>query len=301
MSDHVDTKLLLLYLLNELDEPLCLQIQSHLSHCDHCQKELNALKVWKDETAQSPRLKPGFDVLQRNRKKLMERLRHNERQASQSMVDKILAMLVVSPSQPKWALVAAVFVIGVFLGQWNQIFTKEQTIVNELAVNSASMTGHFKVEALDSREGDLKVQFSSVSNHVIEGNIQDPDMQFLLSYALVHLDQDNVRLRCVNLLQQAANGEIVQNALYHAVQQDNNPGVRLKAIRILKRLPLTEPLKKVLLNVFFQEENTGIRLEAKKALKGRVTPKLLETFQVKIQNTSIESIKNQSDEIVYTL
>ncbi len=288
MSKHVDSKLLVLYMLDELDESNYRPVQAHLETCDACRHSLSELQNWKEQISDTPKLQPGYQVLMHSRRQLMEKIQNKGHCDASSVFGKINSFLMWSPSQPKWAMVAVVFVFGLVLGNWNQIFSSKQSIVRDIANQSAYMTGHFRVEGIDGEPGDLKVQFSSIKNHVVQGNIQDPEIQYLLSHALVNLDQDNVRLKCVNLLQQAAKGQMVQNALYHAVQRDENPGVRLKAIRILKHLPLTDSLKKVLLQVFFQDKNTGIRLEAKEALEGRVAPQILETFQVKIEDGSSE-------------
>ncbi len=277
-TPHVDSKTLLLFLLDELDEHNTKQIAEHLEGCAACQELLKEEKVWLANVSQAPVLKPGYRVLVRAHKNLMNTLENRAMNKTPALsVDKILNLFPNLFYQNRLVLAGIVFICGFFIGHWSDIWQSRHRLVDALSKNQATMVGNFKIDTISADGNEVELSFSTVETQKVRGNLENRNMQYLLSYALVHLDQDNVRLKCIKLLQKAAQKEMVQRALYFAAQKDDNPGVRLKAVRILKNLPLTDPLKDVLVRVFFQDDNSGIRLAAKEALSGSVEPYILKT------------------------
>lgn len=277
-TQHIDSKILLLYLLDELDDMTRQSVKSHLDACPSCMQLMEDEKAWMGNLKQAPVLKPGYRVLSRAHSRLMQALENRSvNKPSSWFPERFLNIFPNLFYQNRLVLAGIVFVCGFFVGHWSDFWQSRHRLVDALSKNQATMVGNFDIDTISDDGNDIELQFSTVERHSVRGNLQNRNMQYLLSYALVHLDQDNVRLKCIELLQKAAEKEMVQRALYFAAQKDENPGVRLKAVRILKNLPLTDPLKDVLVRVFFQDDNSGIRLAAKDALSGSVDPYILKT------------------------
>ena len=182
------------------------------------------------------------------------------------------------------AMAAIVFIIGLTIGRVTFKYNTREDLSSREAIRSlqsAVPIGQFELVPSAENPDDVEIRFQTIQERRLIGSLQDPEVQFALSYALVNAPQDNIRLKSLGLLQPSSDDESVHRALIHAVEKDENPGVRLKALKLLKTLPVSEGIKNILISSLFQDPNAGIRVEAAKTLSGLEDPTVLPLLEKK--------------------
>ena len=277
-TTHIPNRSLLLFLLEDVTPEEKKRIKDHLHGCAICRKSLRTEKHFLHLIQTSRRVELSEVSMENVRLRLKQSLREgSSRRVRTSFWDWI--RLPVTSTRPVFQLatVLIVFTLGLILGQNIAPGRSSSKALAREAVqllNSYLPVGNLSILPSDRSPGHVKIQFSAVKQLSLEGSVNDPDIQYILSYALVNESQDNIRLKTVNLLEEFSDDEIIQDALIHALKNDTNPGVRLKAIRILRRLPVSKTIQKILFYAFFKDTNTGIRTEAAQALNMMDDPKV---------------------------
>lgn len=275
---HLSKKTLLLYLLEELSSDEQKRVEDHLHGCPLCRQELKQEKRFIVAVRSSCCLEPDETTMADIRLIMKERIRGASGVRRKNTAQDWIRRLLSTPKpvlQPAFAL--AVFVLGILTGRtFDPAGDSRKGIAREAVrlLHSYQPVGNIRLAPSERGKEYIKIEFSAVKDIALEGRLNDPEMQYILSYALVNESRDNIRLKTVSLLEEISDDELVQEALVHALKNDTNPGVRLKAIRILSRLPVTETIRKILVYAFFKDSNTGIRTEAAQALSMMDDPKV---------------------------
>lgn len=123
----------------------------------------------------------------------------------------------------------------------------------------------------DASDGVIEFQFDAVAPMHMKGKIDDPEIQKVLSHALLNESNDGIRLQTVNAIaRQADNGKFgdveVKKALLMTVKKDLNPGVRREALRVLQQYRFDADIRDALLFVLAKDPNSGMRVAAINAL-----------------------------------
>lgn len=285
MTKHIEPKRLLLYLLDECSVSDREGIEAHLKNCEACRK----LRTEEESFIRLMREKPAFmpkeSFVEASRRRLREGLNETERVKRQPGTRGIWEIVPEFVHTRRLAAVIAVFLIGLVFGRFSHMHIggqgmKEQAL---LSLSGAIPASDFHINTSAERSNQIEIRFRTVQEHVIQGNLDDPDIQYALAYALVNASKDNVRLKSVDFLEAVRHDEMVEKALIHAIEKDDNPGVRIKAMNLLKRLPLNEDIKKILLYALFRDPNTGIQNQAAEALIQLDDEKLLPILQKRAQ------------------
>ncbi len=124
----------------------------------------------------------------------------------------------------------------------------------------------------DASDGIVEFEFETVTPMHLKGKIDNPEVQKILTYALLNESNDGIRLRTVNAIaQQAEQGHFadssVKQALIRSLKEDENPGVRGKALRALQQYRFDDELRDALLYVLAKDKNSGMRIAAINALE----------------------------------
>lgn len=124
----------------------------------------------------------------------------------------------------------------------------------------------------DASDGEVEFEFSAVAPVHIKGRVDDPEIQRLLTHALLNESNAGVRLSSMQLIRdQAASTRSVdpaiKKALITTLKTDANPGVRNEALRVLQQYGFDDTLRDALLHVIAHDENSGIRVAAINALE----------------------------------
>ena len=116
-----------------------------------------------------------------------------------------------------------------------------------------------------SVDGKIDFTFDAIKPVHIKGNINDPKIQSILSYAMVNGDNAGVRLNSISLINSGPPKKLdndVKYAIVNVVRNDANPGVRREGLKLLRKVPYDDEIKKALLFVLSNDKNTGMRIEA---------------------------------------
>jgi HEAT repeat protein len=117
----------------------------------------------------------------------------------------------------------------------------------------------------DAGDGEVEFMFEAVKPVRIKGNVNDREIQNILTYSILNEENPGVRLNSINLINanqpQHVDKEI-KDVLLDAVRYDVNPGVRREALKTLKNLPYDEEIKDAMLYVLLNDKTSGLRIEA---------------------------------------
>lgn len=264
-TKHLTRKEILFFIQNTISVNEKKRMQQHLDGCDTCGRLLEEEIKLNDVLSNYYQFEPDESFLTESRNRLWRRIHHKKWEQIKKEKSNIKDLLPIFVPNRQLVGALLVFVVGLFFGR---IFTlmgpKVQT--NDVrALEAAMPISHFQIVPSDE-EGYVTIQFRTVEEKQIKGKIEDPEIQYALSYALANETSDNVRLKSVQYLDNESEDVYVQKALIHALENDENPGVRLKAIKMMKKLPLNEDIKNALVFALFKDSNKGIRIEAAKRL-----------------------------------
>lgn len=170
----------------------------------------------------------------------------------------------------RWLEAAAMVSIGLALGVYVSTGSVEPVSTTDVESTSTALPSDATVTNLrivdaDPVSGRIQLAGEAVSPVRMEGKLEDPAIQNVLTMALTASNAGE-RLRIVNLLAPNARDARFQEALIGAVMQDENQGVRWYALQALKPLAADENVRSALLFVLENDEIPGLRVEAIDAL-----------------------------------
>ena len=123
----------------------------------------------------------------------------------------------------------------------------------------------------DASDGEVEFEFDAVAPVHMKGNISDPEIQKVLTHALLSESNPGVRLSTVNAIsnqtgQSAHIDPAIKAALITSMITDANPGVRGEALRVLQQCDFDNDIRDAVLKVIAHDENSGMRVSAINAL-----------------------------------
>lgn len=267
---HIRRNELLLYCIDEISAKEKNRIAAHIQECSRCQKLLNSEKQFIQYLKQYPKPEASEILLTRCRQRFKNVMKdQSQKPRPASLLEKLMDVRYVQIQKVQIASAALIFIAGFLLGRFvlnpgglPPSPSKEMMY----ALQTGSAIDNIQIIPVAHKTGEVEIQYRTKEKRVLRGNIKNPEIQSVLSYALMNAPKDNIRLRSIGLLKEESGQTSVQKALIHALQKDENPGVRLKAIRILRNLPINDKLKHIFLYVLLKDTNSGIRFEAAKFL-----------------------------------
>jgi hypothetical protein len=173
---------------------------------------------------------------------------------------------------PKFALAgAAVLLLGIIIGYYSfsPVDDRQDMVMLPVSGNTSTTKNmHIKnVRMIETGNGTVEIEFDAVAPISIKGNIDDPDIQKVLTHALLNESNAGIRLASVNTFgvqigQQTIPDPAVRKALITTVKNDENPGVRREALRVLLQFGYDDAIRDALLHVLSNDQNTGMRVAA---------------------------------------
>lgn len=144
----------------------------------------------------------------------------------------------------------------------------------------------------DPSDGEVEFEFEAVAPMRIKGKIDDPEVQRLLTHALLNESNDGVRLSSINAIRnQSENTKsidpVIKTALITSMKSDANPGVRREALRVLQQYGFDNDIRDAMLSVIAKDENSGVRVAAINALE------FAKMDGMKFDERSIDALKQQ--------
>jgi hypothetical protein len=139
-----------------------------------------------------------------------------------------------------------------------------------------------KFSDADAADGNVEFTFEAVTPMKYKGSINDPDIQKVLTYALVNEQNPGIRLHAVNALNARQLGKpdaAIKGALIQALTTDENPGVRIEALTALQKFETDEDIKQAFLHVLVNDKNAAMRIAAITSIE---TERLMDQEVVKV-------------------
>lgn len=299
--------LIQLYLYNEIDEADKRILEQHLKSCTECNAHLEDLNKMFKRFKENDNNESDDKLLFEARAELRGYLKA---QKNKSLITKkligLLSSLTIKPVGIAFGG-AAVLLVGFFLGY---IIFKIPAVNNsEEGLNFNSLTKIQNINFLDPDPNDGVVEFTyeSVKPGRIKGNINDSQIQEILTYAMLNEKNPGTRLNSINVINassQQQKDEELKSVLISVAKYDNNPGVRREALKALNELTVDKQIKDALIYILLNDTSAGIRIEAINNLmdaskKGfKLDESDLTTLKDKIQYDANNYVRYQVNNIV---
>ena len=125
----------------------------------------------------------------------------------------------------------------------------------------------------DVSDGTLDIRFEAVRPVQIMGPVDDPEIQRILTFAVLNEQNPGVRLRAVNAVsasERLHSDHEIRDALVTALKTDSNAGVRGEAFNALVRYPFDEEIRDAMIHTLVFDENPALRINAINRLQDQV-------------------------------
>jgi len=167
-------------------------------------------------------------------------------------------------------------IVGVLIGNLffskssNSEFTGQQNGDNRFASLSEDISiSNVRFVDSDATDGEVEFTFQASRPVHLKGNVNDPQIQSVLTYAMLNEQNPGSRLNSINAMDTEKPMQYdsdVKNALITVIMTDQNPGVRREALKLMNKFPYDESMKQTLLYVITNDTVSGLRIEALNSL-----------------------------------
>ena len=273
---------LVFYVCDEVSDKERKQIEAHLANCETCSAQIAEDRELQEAVVAG--LQPADELdsagvlLAKCRSELAEKLDDLSAPPVRESWRPFGWLRRWMALRPVWSGAALVF-FGILFGTqivpWLQSVNPNSTTgqaVNVMAGPKLSDDQLSKMAvarinfspASGSAPGTVQLQLSAEQPMVLSGNIDDSDMQRVLTYVVENGERFDagMRLDCLDALKAGVRDQQVRRALIAAARQDQNPAVRMKALESLRDVAADDAVRQVLLEALEQDANPGVRVEA---------------------------------------
>lgn len=314
MKHNEYKQLLQLSLFGELKSEEQLKLKEHLLSCEECKAELEDQKNLLEIISGRKKIDVDEKVLSAARYQLRGALRSEKvnKNILESTVESI-AQFFTTPL--KFAVISATMLLfGILIGsQFLGKSTGEKLLIQNGNENRfASLNEDISISNLrfidsDAADGEIEFTFQASRPVHLKGNVNDPQIQSVLTYSMLNEQNPGSRLNSINAMDTETPMQYdsdVKNALITVVMTDENPGVRREALKLMNKFPYDETLKETLLYVITNDTVSGLRIEALNSLieagsKGyKLNQDEVNLFKQKLQQDENPYIKLRSRTIL---
>jgi len=134
-----------------------------------------------------------------------------------------------------------------------------------------------------SQPGEVQIVLDETRRRVVNGKLNDANIQRLMLAAAHDENNPGVRWESVDLLKSHSDSSPIRELLLNRVAEDPNPGVRLKALDGLKTYAGDPEVRKVLAGVLVRDDNPGVRIAAVDALTAHADDDMVGFLQSVVQ------------------
>jgi hypothetical protein len=302
------------YLYDELNKDEKLIIEEHLKSCADCKLEFESYQKLFNQISEDADKTVDEKLLFAARQELRGALRIERSRVSTSQ--KILNKIIPFLTKPIGLALGGVSIllIGIIVGHlfWGTS-DQDKTTISSLIQPASNTNGENiridNIKFIDSDPSDGKVEFTYdlVKQVHLKGSVSNPDVQSILTYALLNEQNPGTRLNSLNVInasQTRKPDEEIKAALISVAKFDDNPGVRREAISSLKEFPADNDIKNALLYVLLNDSSSGVRIEAinslaKASQEGKIlSEKDLELLREKTETDNNNYIRFQAKNII---
>ncbi len=262
-------------------------LDRHLEDCDRCRAYRAELDRFRMVMAQAAPARPGETDLLDARGKLWANmtLGHAENRFSNGWTSRLVQALqgLTNSVIPQYRTVlggALLLFIGL-AGGYYLAFQGDRTLgfavpgmdQTDLLNNDDVAISNVRFVDSDVPDGTLGIRFEAVRPVQIVGPVDDPEIQRVLTFAVLNEQNPGVRLRAVNAVgasERLHSDHEIRDALVTALKTDSNAGVRGEAFNALSRYPLDEVVRDAMIHTLVFDENPALRINAINRLQDQV-------------------------------
>lgn len=272
MKHNEYKKLLQLSLFGELNSKEQSLLKEHLLTCEECRTELEDQKNLLELISEKKEATVDDKVLSAARYQLRGALRSEQFNKSifSSTIDSITQFFT---TPLKFAVASvAMLLIGIIIGRqlFNNNPSEEIVVQNGNENRFASLEenisiSNFRFIDSDASDGEVEFTFEASRPVHLKGKVNDPQVQSVLTYAMLNEQNPGLRLNSINAMDTEIPIQLdkdVKSALITVMMTDENPGVRREAIKLISKFPYDENIKQSLLFVITTDTVSGLRIEA---------------------------------------
>lgn len=263
------------------------KLDDHLESCDRCQAHRARLEDFRlmMEDAAPPR--PGEAALREARGNLWSAvtLSRPEPSSAKEWIDRFLDGLqrltfTAFPSYRSVLSGALLLFVGLVAGYYLAFqgdrmlgFAGPGMAQTDLLTNDDVAISNVRFVDSDLSDGTLGLRFEAVRPVQIMGSVDDPDIQRVLTFAVLNEQNPGVRLRAVNAVsasERLHSDNDIRDALVTALKTDSNAGVRGEAFNALARYPFDGEIRDAMIHTLVFDENPALRINAINRLQEQV-------------------------------
>jgi hypothetical protein len=314
MKHNEYKQLLQLSLFGELKSEEQLKLKEHLLSCDECRAELEDQKNLLELISGREKANVDEKVLSAARYQLRGALRSEK--ANKNILESTFDSISQFFTTPlKFAVVGAtMLLIGILIGsQFPGKSAGEELAIQKQGENRfASLDENIRISNLrftdsDASDGEVEFTFQASRPVRLKGKVNDPQIQTVLTYAMLNEQNPGSRLNSINAMDTELPmkyDQDVKNALVTVVMTDKNPGVRREALILMSKFPYDDNIKQAILYVITNDTVSGLRIEALNSIitagnKGyKLNNEELNLFRQKMQEDGNSYIKLRSKTIL---
>ncbi len=289
-------ELMYLSVYGELNEEDQTKLDSYLKKHPELKIELLELKKFRSFVSENTAQKTSDILLNNARTQLREALRKERNKRSfAAQIENMLGEFF----QPKLAFGGiGVLALGILIGYCSfSPAGNEHGIIFQQVTNSTETKPKTSITNVrfiddDASDGEVEFEFDVVAPMHIKGNIDDPEIQKMLTHALLNESNAGVRLSTVDAISRHTGSKTpidpeIKSALITSLTTDLNPGVRSAALGVLQQYAFDNDIRDAFVHVILKDNNSGLRVAA---INGLETAKM---DGIKFDDKTIYALKQQ--------
>jgi hypothetical protein len=317
MNCEVAQEIIVLAVYGELPDDRAHQLEQHLTECERCRQEMEAVAGLQKALSVLPMVEPSPSLVARTRLRLdeaLDALPHGGFLLRRwQSFRRGFGWMMSAP-----VMASAVLLVGLGAGGWGGYRIGTHKAATPLAAAATAAGSSIPVMAdldaaqiagvssitLEPNTENVEVRFNRMVPETAFGTLDDPQIRQLLLLGARNHDDSAVHVDSVNLLaQECRNGHqcpggAIRNALMVALRYDKNAKVRSKALDGLEPyVAIDTRVRDAILEALLKDPDPGIRTQAISLLApveaDSSVQDVLQTVASQDQNPHIRNVSRQ--------
>ena len=260
------------YLYDELDLNVKLAFEKHLETCSECKKEFEKYKSVINNISEYGNTIVDDKVLMESRQELRGAIRHEKSKVNSfHLIFEKITSFIIKPSGLAISAIT-VLLMGLLIGYL--IFNVRSAsdlknldvdqLLSNVLKNYLNITD-VKIINSNPATGEVEFSYDITKTESVKGNVNDPRVKSLLSYAVLNEQNPGIRLNSLNFINASQNLKLddeLRQTIFTVAKYDKNPGVRREALQFIREVPFNNDVKNTLIYVLLNDTSSGVRIEA---------------------------------------
>ena len=260
------------YLYDELGMNEKLAFEKHLESCNECKKEIENYKKVFNKISEYGNAVVDNKILMESRQELKGAIRQEKYKIIPfNMIFEKITNFMIKPSGLAISTIS-VLLLGLLIGYLifnvrsaNELKNFEIDQVLNQAIKSYLNITDIKVINSNPATGEIEFSYNITNTKKVQGNVNDPRVRSLLSYAVLNEQNPGIRLNSLNVINANQNlrfDDELRQTIFTVAKYDKNPGVRREALQFIREVPFDKDVKNTLIYVLLNDTSSGVRIEA---------------------------------------